>query len=140
MDEKENLFGFEVDNDNARELTELSRWTKLYAIIVFCLMGVFVLVMGVAWNAFESSISDQTGQDGGIYMTTLAVVAFCFLVYFGIMVYFLLRSANRVKTSLVQRDQNVFNSGLADLKTFFVMMGVMGLLSLFFNLIALAFR
>jgi hypothetical protein len=51
--------------------------------------------------------------------------------------WFIIRGAGRIRAAIRHKDQLLFNNGLADLKTFFIIYGVVSILSLLSNLVSL---
>lgn len=137
MEEQKSLFEFNVDDAAAREMTEMSRWSKMFGIIILCLAGVSVLFLLFAWNKLITAFSEQTTGDTSIMAGAMSVVVVIVIAIVGIMMFFLIRSANRIRGGLFAKDQLLFNSGLNDLKTYFIFMGVFGILSLLGSLSAL---
>jgi hypothetical protein len=136
MEEQNSLFEINVDESATREIGELSRWSKLFGIIILCLMGLAVLFVLFAWDRLLDTMAEQSPEGANIFAGTMAVVGIIILAVVGIMMFFLIRSANRIRTSLQTKDQGLFNSGLNDLKTYFVFMGVFGIISLVSNLLS----
>ena len=76
------------------------------------------------------------GSSGIITGIVVVVVLFVCAVG-GVLVYFLLRFATRTREGIRTGNQYRFNEGLAALKNFFIMYGVLGILSLFFSALSL---
>lgn len=134
MEEQKSLFEIEVDDNAGKEMNELSKWTKLFGIIVLCLIAICILFLAFSWNRLDEVITvEAAGETAGL-MGVVAVIVIIVAVIAGIMMFFLVRSANRIRRGLHNRDQLEFNDGLADLKTFFVFMGIFSILSLLSNL------
>ena len=137
MEDQKSLFEINVDDSASREIGELSRWSKLFGIIILCLLGLSVLFVLFAWDKLLATLAEQSPESANIFAGTMAVVGLIIVAVVGIMMFFLFRSANRIRTSLQTKDQLLFNNGLNDLKTYFVFMGVFGIISLVSNLLSL---
>ena len=57
-----------------------------------------------------------------------------------VLMMFLIKGANGIRNGLLNKDQITFNIGLANLKNYFVMYGILGIIGLFFALIGLLSR
>lgn len=138
MEEKQDLFEFKVDNMMAQELNETSRWTRLFSILVFIICALVLLVLLVSGSNIAEAFSAEMGSGNGqaIFITVLAVVVLVMVVV-GIMMFILLRAANRIREGIRQKNQDMFNRGLSDMKTYFAIFGVISILGLFFNLLSI---
>ncbi|MGZ8553314.1 MAG: hypothetical protein ACXWV8_07910, partial [Chitinophagaceae bacterium] len=70
-------------------------------------------------------------------MAVVAAVLLLLAVVLGIMSWFLIWGAGRIKSALRMKDQLLFNNGLSDLKTFFIIYGVISIIGLLASLISL---
>ena len=137
MEEQQSIFEFNVDENSGKELVELSRWSKLFGILVLSMIGVAVFAVSFVWNKLADTFSEETGSNSAVLAVTLAITGFIIIAIAGIMMFFLIRSANRIRQGITSRDQFVFNSGLNDMKTYFAFLGVFGILSLLSSLTTL---
>ena len=137
MEEEKSLFEFNVDENSGREMLELSKWSKLFAILVFSLIGLAILAIGAVWNTLAEKFSEETGSSSTILAVTLAITGLVIIAIGGLMMFFLIRSSNRIKAGITGHDQFLFNGGLNDLKTYFAFLGVFGILSLLSSLTSL---
>jgi len=75
-----------------------------------------------------------------ISYTVLTLSIFIIVLFLGVfftLLFFLLRGATRIKTGLRDNDQALFNSGLANLRNYFIMFGILSILRVLFSLMAL---
>ena len=135
MEEQQSLFELNVDESTAVELIETSRWSKLLAILVLSMVGLVVGTLLFAWNRIQEAFAQEVpGGDWQTVMAFVVVILGIVIVVGGLMMFFLVRAGNRIRLGLRTNDQQVFNNGLNDLKTYFVFLGVIGILSLLSNL------
>lgn len=138
MDENQSLFELEVDHITSEELLDTSRWQKMFGIIILTIIGLVLIAFLVAWNKIAAVISEAiTGESGQAAMAVIVGIILLVAAVLGTMSWFLIRGAGRVRTALRIKDQLLFNNGLGDLKTFFIIYGVIGILGLLSNLISL---
>ncbi|MGZ8516750.1 MAG: hypothetical protein ACXWWD_05340 [Chitinophagaceae bacterium] len=138
MDENQSLFELEVDHITSEELLDTSRWQKMFGVVVITIIGLVLLVFLIAWNKIGILINESLAGDGSqAAMAVVAAVLLLLAVVLGIMSWFLIRGAGRIKSALRMKDQLLFNNGLSDLKTFFIIYGVISIIGLLASLISL---
>ena len=138
MEENHSLFEMDVDHITSVELLDTSGWQKMFGISLLTIIGLVLLVFLIAWNKIADMV--QNAIDGESGKAAMAVVVGILLLIAGIlgtMSWFLIRGAVRIKSALRTKDQLLFNNGLSDLKTFFIIYGVLSILGLLGNLISL---
>ncbi|HEX7845169.1 MAG TPA: hypothetical protein VF476_05155 [Chitinophagaceae bacterium] len=138
MEENQDLFEFKVDDTMAQEMNETSRWSRLFSILVFILCSFFLLILIVKGQQLAAIFSLQmaTSESTAVFSVIIIFVVLAMAVV-GLMMYFLLRSANRIKEGLRLKDQELFNRGLTDMKTYFAIFGVVSILGLLLTLLSL---
>ncbi len=138
MDDNQSLFELEVDYITSEELLDTARWQKMFGVVVLSMIGLVLLVILIAWNKIGSLIDESLAGEGSQAAMALIVVIFLLVaVVLGIMSWFLIRGASRIKSALRMKDQSLFNNGLNDLKTFFIIYGVISIIGLLANLVSL---
>ena len=130
MEDQQSLFEFNVDEASANEIVEMTRWTKLFAILLGCVLVVVLMIFIIASGKLTSELTEQMGDEKSIFIGFLYVMIILVLAVAGIMLFFLLRASNRIRNGLYRHDQLLFNSGLNDLKIYFIFVGVISILSL----------
>ena len=140
MEQNQLLFDLKIDHTASQELTETSRWSKLLAILIISIAGLVILAFLFAWNKIEAAFFTQLeGANAGSAFAVVAVMVIIIAAIVGLIMYFLLRAAYRIKTSIRIKDQQLFNRGLNDLKTFFIIGGVFSILGLAIQLFSFLF-
>lgn len=138
MEERKDLFNFQIDHQGREELTDLSRWSKMQAVAVLCMIGLLFFTFLFAWRKLGllvSLTSEQPGTDGlGFFLfVVFGIVA----LIVGITMFFLIRASARIRMAVRTHDRGLLNNGLSDLRTYFAIFGVICILMLFFNLLSL---
>lgn len=138
MEENRSVLDMGVDQDGVTQLTETARWSKLMAILVLVGMGLMALLMFFMWATFMESftMSDVSGTSGAVGVMFAIIFSIAAVIVI-ILMSFLLKGANRIRLGIQSKDQVLFNSGLANLKNYFVMYGVIAIIGMVFTLIGL---
>lgn len=143
MEENQSLLDLEVDEQASENLIEVSRWSKFLGIVVLVAIGMFLLLFVFLWNSIDSLLNVSGDIPEGSLGFAKGFMLFIFLIIgavVAILVNFLIKGANRIRYGITNKDQVMFNSGLANLKNYFLMSGILGIIGLFFNLIGLLVR
>jgi len=140
MDENQSFLELQVDQDLSANLMEASRWGKFLAVMVIVAIGLFflmaILLSGRLAGQFLT-VEQMQGNGADLLMVGL-IVGFAIIgIIVGILMSFLIKGANRIRNGIRNKDQMLFNSGLANLKNYFVMYGVLSILGLLFSFLGL---
>ena len=137
MDEEQSLFEVEVDHATSEELLDTCRWQRMFGVLIVMGVGLVLLTLLFGWNKILRVAEETFASSGSeAAMAFLAVIVFLIAIVAAIMAGLLIRGAGRVKTSIRTKDQSLFNSGLGDLKTFFIIYGVVSILGLLGSLVS----
>ncbi len=137
MEENQSLFELEVDNPTASEMNEMARWSKLLGIIIFILAALVFAALLLSWNEIAASLqAGVADNNASMTATVLIILIGVAAVVVGTMVFFLVRAANRIRTGIRLRNQAMFNGGLADMKTYFIIYGIISVISLIGSLLS----
>lgn len=132
-----------VDGQAADYLTEASRWGKRLGVLILAGIGLFFLLMLLLWNRITGQliVQDETDEQTMQIVKVVAIIAFLIMAAIAaILLGFLIRGATRIRSGIRNRDQILFNSGLANLRNYFAMYAIIGIIGLFFSLIALLIK
>lgn len=143
MEENQSLLELEVDNEASANLTEVSKWGKFLAIIVLVALGMIVLLVAFIWSKLGTLLSTTDDMPPEAVSVTKVMIVIVLLIagaIVGVLMSFLIKGANQVRYGVVNKDQVIFNSGLANLKNYFVMSGILGILGLLFSLLGFLSR
>jgi hypothetical protein len=137
MDENQSLFELEIDHPTAEELLDTARWQKMFGVLMLTIIGLALLSFLVGWNKIAGMIDEAIAGEGSqAAMAVIVVVLLLVGAVIGIMSWLLIRGAGRIRSAIRTKDQLLFNNGLSDLKTFFIVYGVISILGLLSNLIS----
>ena len=140
MEENQSFLELQVNQETSTNITEATRWGKFFAVMVLVGFGLVVLMFVFMWGKLTSqflTVDELQGSGANLFMGTIIVVFLIAGAIVGILMNFLLKAANRMRNGIRNRDQVLFNSGLANLKNYFAMYGVLGILGLLFSLLGL---
>lgn len=140
MEENQSFLELQVDQAASANITEASRWGKFLAIMVLIAFGLIFLIFILLWDRIAGLFLtlEETQTSGSTIVLVGIIIAFLFIgTIVGVLMSFLIKAANRMRNGIRNKDQMLFNNGLANLKNYFIMYGVLGILGLLFNLIGL---
>ncbi|MEO5561822.1 MAG: hypothetical protein ABIR18_00280 [Chitinophagaceae bacterium] len=140
MEENQSFLELQVDQQASANLNEVSRWGKFFGLIVLVGMLLLFVLFTVFWTKLIGAFNalDQTDSQNVEMVRIVMIIVFVIVgVIVGIMMSFLIKGANRIRTGIRNKDQMLFNSGLANLKNYFAMYGVIAIIGIFFALIGL---
>lgn len=140
MEENQSFLELQVDKGTSENLSEAARWGKLLAIMVLGATGLLLLIvilMGRQFAELFLTSDEMKGSGGDLFMVGL-IAAFVFVgAIVGVLMSFLIKGANRIRNGIRNKDQLLFNSGLANLKNYFAMYGVLGIFGLLMAMLGL---
>jgi hypothetical protein len=137
MEENKSLFGLPVDAEATTSLNDTGRWAKFLSIVGFCFMGLMLLLVAFFGTKITGAMSGIFEFDASGTMGILIVVMILVAVIAALLLYFLFRGANNIRKGLRYNDQLIFNDGLANLRNFFIMYGILSIITLGFSLFGL---
>jgi hypothetical protein len=139
MEDKQDLFEFQIDHQGREELTELTRWSKMQAIAVLSMIGLVFFTFLFAWRklGFALSLSMTDESEAERVVLFVAVVFGVVALIIITTMYFLIRASNRIRIAVRTQDRGLLNRGLSDLRAYFAIFGVISIVMLFINLLSL---
>ena len=136
MEQDQSLFDLEIDHPAGEEMVDTSRWQRMLGVLLVISIGLVFLMLLLGWNQVGVLVDEAFGGGGSQgAMAFIVVLLLLIAVIIGVMAGLLIRGASRIRTAIRTKDQDVFNSGLADLKSFFIIYGVISILSLLGSLV-----
>ena len=139
MQENQSFLDLQVEPEISASMSEATRWGKFLAIGVIIAFVLGLSLMALMWSVFSAAIFDldtTSNSTNAEYLVIVVIAVFVFLfLIIGILMSFLIKAANRLRNGLRNKDQYLFNSGLANLKNYFIMYGVLAILGLVFSLL-----
>ena len=138
MDDNQSILELQVDQTASKNLSEVSRWAKFLSITGF----VFMVCMLVFFIAMRSQIASTLSQviPGFADVNSLGVLVAFFIISAGIvflLMYFLFRGSILIKKGIETKSQDMFNNGLASLKAYFMMYGILAIIALISNFVSI---
>jgi len=135
MDDQ-SILELQVDQTASKNLSEVSRWAKFLSITGFVFMGCMLIV----FIAMRSQITSTLSQviPGFAEVNSLGVLVAFFIIIAGIvflLMYFLFRGSILIKKGIETKSQDMFNNGLASLKAYFMMYGILAIIALISNFV-----
>jgi len=138
MEENQSILELQVDQTASKNLSDASRWAKFLSITGFVCMGLMLIFFVAMQSQIASALSQVVPgftnlESFGVLITVIIIVVrlVCLLMFF------LFRGSALVKKGLETKIQETFNSGLASLKAYFTIYGILAIVGLVFNLISL---
>jgi len=138
MEENQSFLDLQVDQASSKNLLEAARWARFLSIIGFVCMGLllifFIAFQNQIANAFAQFIPGVSNSAGfGILLAALVITAALVVL----LMFFLIRAATLIRRGIETKNQEVFNNGLASLKAYFTMYGILSILGLITTLLNL---
>ena len=137
MEQNEQLFSFPVETSTQRSLASASTWARFLAILGFVFIGLILILFAVAGAGAISALERVMPFDMAAMAGLLIVVVLIVCAVIGVLCYLLLKGANLTKKGIITNDQAVFNAGLASYRTYFMLYGILSVISFLINLIGL---
>ncbi|HEY2721362.1 MAG TPA: hypothetical protein VGI82_06540 [Chitinophagaceae bacterium] len=136
MEENQSILDLQVDNSAAANLSEASRWAKFLSIVGFVCMGLLVLLL----LAEEAKIGQYfvnyvPGGNVSNNVVALMVVVIIVAAIVCVLMFFLFKAATLIQRGIATKNQEIFNNGLASLKAYFTMYGILAILGALGSLI-----
>lgn len=140
MEENEFLLDLKVDAEASAQMQETAKWGKLFGIVVLAGFGLFFILLLAMWNSISKMImTPEMIEEGAatVMKYTAIIVSLVALAVTAILMNFLIRAGIGIRRGLQLKDQAIFTIGLANLRNYFTMYGVISILQLLFSLIRL---
>ena len=137
MEQNEQLFTFPVETSAQRSLASASTWARFLAILGFVFIGLILILFAIAGAGAITALEQVMPFDMAAMAGLLIVVVLIVCAVIGVLCYLLIRGANLTKKGIITNDQAVFNAGLASYRTYFMLYGILSVISFLINLIGL---
>lgn len=129
------LFDLQLDHEAGSHFHESSKWAKFLSVVYFIAIGLVLLVLVFAATAmikaFQEYRPDFAGAGGFLVAAVIIALALGFFTTF-----LLFRFATLIKQGIERQDQIIFNKGLQALKNYFMIYGVIAMLTLIFSIVS----
>jgi len=140
MEESQSFLELQLDKEASENLSEAARWGKLLGGMVLGAVGLLLLLiilMGRQLTSLFLTSSEMEGSEGDVLIIGLIGGGVFVGAIVGILMSFLIKGANRIRQGILRKDQILFNNGLANLKNYFAMYGILGILGLLLSMLGL---
>jgi hypothetical protein len=139
MEGNEELFNLRLDAEASANITEACRWGRLLSVLGLIAMGIVFLLIILLRNVIVQELfaSGATGTETSMLSVGIVMGCLFVAVIVAILLTFLLKGTSRIRQGIQRKDQYLFNSGLANLKNYFAMYGILGIISLLFAVVNL---
>src|SRR6187399_2248745 len=134
MEQNEQLFTFPVETSAQRSLASASTWARFLAILGFVFIGLILILFAIAGAGAITALERVMPFDMAAMAGLLIVVVLIVCAVIGVLCYLLLKGANLTKKGIITNDQAVFNAGLASYRTYFMLYGILSVISFLINL------
>ena len=138
MAENQSFLELQVDQTASKNLSEVARWARFLSITGFVCMSLMVIFfvsmqsrLAAAMSQIVPGFSDLNGIGVLLTIIIIAAVVGCLLLYF------LFRGSTLIKRGIETKNQEVFNTGLASLKAYFTMYGILAIIVFITNLVSI---
>lgn len=131
--------GLQVDGEVRQHFAAGAKWAKFISILMFIVCGILVLA-GVAGSAALlntfgrlGGLGSLTGMGTGLLILVIIICVAIFVVLF----YFLFNFSSKIREALSTGNSATMNGALSSLRTYFVIAGILGGLTLLTTLYSL---
>jgi len=138
MAENQSFLELQVDQTASKNLSEVARWARFLSITGFVCMSLMVIFfvsmqsrLAAAMSQIVPGFSDLNGIGVLLAIIIIAAAVGCLLLYF------LFRGSTLIKRGIETKNQEVFNTGLASLKAYFTMYGILAIVVFITNLVSI---
>jgi len=123
------LLGMNLDYDGGNTLQEAVRWSKFLSIASIVGSGLLLLLVAIAGPIFIALYGEELPDAAGI-VGVVVVLAGAYLAAMITAAIFLLRFTSQTRRGIESQDQHLFNRGLKSLKLYFLIVGILSVLTM----------
>jgi len=139
MEENQSILELQVDQTASKNLSDATRWAKFLSVTGFVCMALMVIFFIAMQSQIINLLSQvvpgftDLGNLGGVLIAIIIIAAgiVCLLMYF------LFKGSILIKKGMETKSQETFNNGLASLKAYFIMYGILAIVGLISNLVSI---
>ena len=137
MEQNESLFSLEVDNDTKRNISIAGWWAKFLAVLGFIFIAIMLFALVVASSQIFTVFEDTFGLTSSAIAGVVIIACFLLVALVGAFCYLLFRGASLTRKGVQETNQAIFNQGLAAYRNYFILYGIITILSFLINFIGL---
>jgi len=138
--QQESFLQMNLDYDGGNILRETVRWSRFLSIVGIIVLSLCLLLFILAGKYLIPAVSRMVpGIESmeNVAGALIMVVILVFVAIFGFLVYMLYRFSVLTRKGIEHQDQAVFAEGMKCLKLYFLVSGILAVLSLLSNLLSL---
>jgi uncharacterized BrkB/YihY/UPF0761 family membrane protein len=142
-EESPSMFDLQIDETAQTQLKETARWSRFTGVAFIVCMG-FLFLFILFFTFFKDQMSKALSQSPAfsgygfdIVIVMIWAVVILGLVFLGLFAYLLMRFSNQTSIGVTRQDQTALENGISAFKTYLIISGVIGIISLFFGILAL---
>ena len=138
MEDNQSILELQVDQTASKNLSDVTRWAKFLSITGLVCMGVMVIFFIVMRSQIAGALSQLVpgfSEIDSFGMLISIVVIGAGLVC--VLMYFLFRGSVLIRKGIESKNQEIFNNGLASLRAYFTMYGVLAVVGLVINMVTI---
>jgi hypothetical protein len=136
MEESQSILELQVDQTASKNLSDAARWAKFLSVTGLVCMGLMLIFVVTMQTQIASALSQVipgfSNLDSFGVLITIVIIAVAIVC---LLLYFLFRGSVLIKRGIDTKNQETFNSGLALLKAYFTMYGILAIVGLITNLV-----
>ena len=138
MEDNQSILELQVDQTASKNLSDVTRWAKFLSITGLVCMGVMVIFFIVMRSQIAGALSQLIPgfseiDSFGMLISIVVIVAGLVCV----LMYFLFRGSVLIRKGIESKNQEIFNNGLASLRAYFTMYGVLAVVGLVINMVSI---
>jgi len=138
MEEDQSILELQVDQTASKNLSDAVRWAKFLSVTGFVCMGLMVIVFLAMQAQIASALSQVIPAFANLDSFAMLITVIIFIAGIGcLLMYFLFRGAILIRRGIETKSQETFNNGLASLKNYFIMYGILAIVGLVSNLVSI---
>ena len=129
-EDQSELFGMHLDYQGGHTLKETVRWPRFLSVVGIIGLGMLVLALLVVGASISPVVIQYLGMDSEVLAGLAILIMLITFAVLTAMVVMLYRFSVLTRRGIAQQDQETFNSGLNSLRIYFLISGILGILSL----------
>lgn len=134
---QDTLFGLQVGYTTGRNFRDISKWTTFLSIVLFIGIGILLLAIIFGGSAILRLYSTGYGAIAGSFVGIFMAIGIAFLALYFFAALMLIRFASLMKQAIDNQDQHAFNQSLRAFKNYFLISGVLSILTFFYSILTL---
>jgi hypothetical protein len=138
MEENQSILELQVDQTASKNLSDAARWAKFLSVTGFICMGLLLIFFLAMQSQIASAFSQVVPGFSNLNSVGLLITVIIIVVgIVSLLMYFLFRGSALIKKGIEAKSQETFNNGLASLKAYFTMYGILAIVGLLSNLVSI---